>query len=300
MLVETRGPLGLITLNRPKALNALSGSMIEIIEPALAVWAKDDRIAAVLIRGAGGKAFCAGGDVRAIATGGDSPEARRMKAAYFAAEYRLNYHIHTFAKPFIALIDGITMGGGCGLVAPRQPCRRDRADPAGHGRRRCWGCSRMSAPPGSSTALPARWASISACPACGCGASDLVALGMAQVMVPSDRAEALIADLAAGPLDTAAIDAALARHAGDAGASQVAARQSAVEPAFRRRHGRGDRRDAGRRRGGVGKRDTGDDQARFADQSEDHAAPAARRKAHRSGRDVPDRIPPGRALHDRP
>ena len=111
VLTETRGGLGLITLNRPKALNALSGSMIEIIEPALASWAKDDRIQAVLIKANGGKAFCAGGDVRAIATAGNAPEAQRLKAAYFAAEYRLNYHIHTFGKPFIAVHCGAIPAG---------------------------------------------------------------------------------------------------------------------------------------------------------------------------------------------
>ncbi|MEI9988302.1 MAG: enoyl-CoA hydratase/isomerase family protein [Aliidongia sp.] len=299
VLVETRGPLGLITLNRPKALNALSGSMIEIIEPALAVWAKDDRIAAVLIRGAGGKAFCAGGDVRAIATGGDSPEARRMKAAYFAAEYRLNYHIHTFAKPFIALIDGITMGGGCGLslhgshvVATERTLLAMPETVLGlfPDVGATWFLNRLAGEMGVYLGLSG----------VRLRASDLVALGMAQVMVPSDRAEALIADLAAGPLDTAAIDAALARHAGDAGASQVAARQSAVDRLFAGATVEAIAETLGRRRGGVGKRDTGDDQARFADQPEDHAAPAARRKAHRSGRDVPDRIPPRRALHHRP
>jgi enoyl-CoA hydratase len=230
-LVEIQGGLGIITLNRPKALNALSLGMIEIIEAAMAGWAKDDRVGAVLIRGAGGKAFCAGGDVRAIATADPSPEAQRLKRAFFAGEYRLNYHIHTYAKPFIAVIDGITMGGGCGLSL--------------HG-------SHVVATERTALAMPetvlglfpdvgATWFLNQLAGEMGVylglsgvrlRANDLVALGMAQVMVPSDRTEALIADLAAGPLDKAAIDAALARHAGDAGASHVAARQSAVDRLF--------------------------------------------------------------------
>jgi enoyl-CoA hydratase len=231
VLVETRGPLGLITLNRPKALNALSGSMIEIIEPALAAWARDDRIQAVLIRAAGGKAFCAGGDVRAIAAGGDTPEARRRKAAYFAAEYRLNYHIHTFAKPFVAVIDGITMGGGCGLSL--------------HG-------SHVVATERTLLAMPetvlglfpdvgATWFLNELVGEMGVylglsgvrlRADDLVALGLAQQVVPSDRAEALIDDLASGPLDKAAIDAALARHAVPPGASAIASRQGEIDTLF--------------------------------------------------------------------
>src|ERR1700735_696808 len=114
VLIETRGRLGLITLNRPKALNALSLGMIEVIEAALADWGGDERVGAVLIHGAGDKAFRGGWDVRAIATHG-SPEIERLKRQFFAAEYRLNYHIHTYAKPLLALIDGTTLGGGCGL-----------------------------------------------------------------------------------------------------------------------------------------------------------------------------------------
>src|ERR1700723_1740344 len=96
VLVETRGRLGLITLNRLKALNALSLGMIETIEAALAAWAEDDRVGAVMIQGAGDKAFCAGGDFRAIASTYGSPETARLKRLFFAREYRLNHHIHTY------------------------------------------------------------------------------------------------------------------------------------------------------------------------------------------------------------
>lgn len=118
VLLETRGPLGLVTLDRRKALNALDLAMIRAIHPQLAGWARDPEVKAVVIRGAGGKAFCAGGDVRAVAAslGGPVAEGQEPLArAYFREEYALNHLIHHYAKPFIALVDGISMGGGLGL-----------------------------------------------------------------------------------------------------------------------------------------------------------------------------------------
>ncbi|MGZ3457438.1 MAG: enoyl-CoA hydratase/isomerase family protein, partial [Archangium sp.] len=74
VLLETRGPVGLVTLNRPKALNALDLGMIRALHPALEAWASDSQVKAVVIRGAGGRAFCSGGDVRAVALSmGSSP-----------------------------------------------------------------------------------------------------------------------------------------------------------------------------------------------------------------------------------
>ncbi len=119
VLLERRGPLGVITLNRPKALNALSLPMIRAIEPQLEAWADEPEVAAVLITGAGERAFCAGGDIRAVY---DHGLARRRGEAdeaddrdFFRAEYTLNHRIHRYPKPFIALVDGISMGGGVGL-----------------------------------------------------------------------------------------------------------------------------------------------------------------------------------------
>jgi enoyl-CoA hydratase len=116
--LETRGPIGLVTLDRPKALNALSLEMIRAIHPRLDAWASDPAVKAVVIRGAGGKAFCAGGDVRAVALslGKPVPEGEEPLArAYFREEYALNHRIHHYPKPYIALVDGISMGGGLGL-----------------------------------------------------------------------------------------------------------------------------------------------------------------------------------------
>lgn len=118
VLLERRGPVGLVTLNRPKALNALDLGMIRALHPALELWARDAEVKAVVIRGAGGRAFCSGGDVRAVALslGSPPPEGQEpLSRAFFREEYRLNHLIHHYPKPYIALVDGICMGGGLGL-----------------------------------------------------------------------------------------------------------------------------------------------------------------------------------------
>ena len=112
------GRLGLITLDRPKALNALTLPMIGLIRPQLAEWACDDQVAAVVIRGAGDRAFCAGGDVVAVYRDGLAAKRKAgsgLTQTFFQHEYRLNHQIHTFPKPYVSLIDGISMGGGVGL-----------------------------------------------------------------------------------------------------------------------------------------------------------------------------------------
>jgi len=114
-----RGSLGLITMTRPKALNALTLSMINLIHPALQAWAADAAVQAVVIEGEGDRAFCAGGDVRAVWEAGRAGHVAgvpgSLTADFFRAEYRLNHLIHHYPKPYIALIDGVTMGGGVGL-----------------------------------------------------------------------------------------------------------------------------------------------------------------------------------------
>uniref|UniRef100_A0A0P4WLH6 3-hydroxyisobutyryl-CoA hydrolase, mitochondrial n=1 Tax=Scylla olivacea TaxID=85551 RepID=A0A0P4WLH6_SCYOL len=102
---------GVITLNRPKALNALNHEMIQLIQPRLKEWEATKSM--VIIKGAGEKAFCAGGDVRAIVETVGKPDA--LGECFFRDEYILNCLIGTLHIPYIALIDGITMGGGVGL-----------------------------------------------------------------------------------------------------------------------------------------------------------------------------------------
>jgi len=118
VLAERRGHLGIVTLNRPQALNALSLQMIRDVTGQLLAWRDDGQVAAVLLRGANrpGKApaFCAGGDIRYFheaAHAGDP-----TLEDFFSEEYALNHLIHTFGKPSFVLMDGITMGGGMGLA----------------------------------------------------------------------------------------------------------------------------------------------------------------------------------------
>jgi enoyl-CoA hydratase len=113
VLVMRDGGLGRLTLNRPQALHALDLGMVEAMTASLLEWRSDPRIGAVLIDHAGPRGFCAGGDIRMLAESGqgDGSAAR----AFFHAEYRLNHLLHSFPKPVVALIDGVTMGGGVGI-----------------------------------------------------------------------------------------------------------------------------------------------------------------------------------------
>jgi enoyl-CoA hydratase/carnithine racemase len=114
VIIEQDQRVGRLSLNRPTALNALNHDMIQAIAQALAAWRDRPDIHAVVIEGMGGRAFCAGGDIRAIrdaALAGDSSTIE----SFFADEYALNRRIAEYPKPYVALIDGICMGGGIGL-----------------------------------------------------------------------------------------------------------------------------------------------------------------------------------------
>jgi enoyl-CoA hydratase len=113
ILFEESGKAGVITLNRPKALNALTMAMVEEMTATLERWAGDDAVCHVVIRASGGKAFSAGGDIRALYDWGRARDPRFFD--FFRAEYMLNTRIKRFPKPYVALIDGITMGGGVGV-----------------------------------------------------------------------------------------------------------------------------------------------------------------------------------------
>ncbi|MFZ1427445.1 MAG: enoyl-CoA hydratase/isomerase family protein [Geminicoccaceae bacterium] len=111
---ERRGRLGIVILDRPRALNALTWGMVRELSRWLAVWREDPKIAAVLVKAAPGRAFCAGGDIKAVT---DVVRAGGVSAAlpFFREEYRLNWRIHSFPKPYVALLDGFTFGGGVGI-----------------------------------------------------------------------------------------------------------------------------------------------------------------------------------------
>ncbi|HUS55903.1 MAG TPA: enoyl-CoA hydratase/isomerase family protein [Thermohalobaculum sp.] len=113
ILFERRGKLGLITLNRPEALNALTHDMILRLERQLDDWRDDPSVTVVAIQSAGDRAFCAGGDVRALYDAGKVDGRNNWK--FYADEYRLNAKIKNYSKPYVSLMDGIVMGGGVGV-----------------------------------------------------------------------------------------------------------------------------------------------------------------------------------------
>ena len=232
VLVETRGALGIVTLNRPKALNALSLGMIRAVDRALIRFAADDAIGAVLIRGAGEKAFCAGGDVRALVTAPAGVDKDRLARDFFAEEYRLNFRVHTYPKPFVAVIDGVTMGGGCGLsLHSNLVVATERT---------------MVAMPETVLGLfpdvGATWF-LNQCPgeigAClgltgrRMKAADLKALGLASHFIPSSDLDTLVAALAAAPgLDRDVVETLLDAHGQDAGPAGILEDRAAIDRAF--------------------------------------------------------------------
>src|SRR6476646_9381014 len=117
ILFEVKDGLGLITLNRPKALNALTHGMILELERVIPDWEKNPAIKAVILRGAGDRAFCAGGDVTNLYRESRENPSGTLRRDFFRDEYIVNRRIYRYAKPWISLIDGINMGGGVGLSA---------------------------------------------------------------------------------------------------------------------------------------------------------------------------------------
>ena len=192
------GNLGHITLNRPKALNALTYAMCEEITRLLVQWENDPKIGAVLIDGAGERAFCAGGDVILLHDSGKAGDSRAE--AFWRIEYALNELIHRYSKPYITLIDGFVMGGGVGLSV--------------HGRLRVAGDDTLFAMPetgigyfpdvGGTYFLPrlgidiGQWLGLTGA---RLGAAQTCAIGVANAYVPSAQHGALIEALGRANLD---------------------------------------------------------------------------------------------------
>ncbi|MEP1230623.1 MAG: enoyl-CoA hydratase/isomerase family protein [Litorimonas sp.] len=197
------GNLGHITLNRPKALNALTYAMCEDITRLLVAWEEDNTIGAVLIDGAGDRAFCAGGDVILLHDSGKAGDKRGEE--FWRLEYMLNELIHRYSKPYITLIDGFVMGGGVGLSV--------------HGRLRVAGDDTMFAMPetgigyfpdvGGTYFLPrinyadmgyeiGQWLGLTGA---RLNAGQACAAGIANAYVPSAKHSAFIEALGAAQLD---------------------------------------------------------------------------------------------------
>ncbi|MBU1377864.1 MAG: enoyl-CoA hydratase/isomerase family protein [Alphaproteobacteria bacterium] len=118
VVTRIEGKVGRITLNRPQALHALNTNMIALMTEALLAWQDDPAVELVLIDHSGERGFCAGGDIRMLAESGAGDGAAARE--FFFTEYRLNHLLFNYAKPRVAIMDGITMGGGVGLS---RPCR---------------------------------------------------------------------------------------------------------------------------------------------------------------------------------
>jgi len=204
VLFERRGAAGLITLNRPKALNALTHGMCLALKAQLDEWAGDAAIKAVIVRGAGERAFCAGGDIRALYDSGRAGTPYALD--FYRDEYILDATIKHFPKPYVALIRGIVMGGGVGVSL--------------HGSHRVADESTMFAMPETGIGLfpdvggsyflprlPGETGMYLALTGARLKSADALNSGVATHFVPAAKTETLIERLAAGDAPNAAIGA---------------------------------------------------------------------------------------------
>ncbi|MFJ3926036.1 enoyl-CoA hydratase/isomerase family protein [Streptomyces sp. NPDC090022] len=197
VLLAVEGRAGHITLNRPKALNALSHPMVLRIGEALTAWERDPSVQTVVISGAGERGLCAGGDIRAIHA--DARAGGHASADFWRDEYRLNARIARYPKPYVAFMDGIVMGGGVGVSAHgsvRIVTERSRVAMPETGIGfvpDVGGTYLLALAPGElGTHLALTGAAI--------GPADALLAGLADHFVPSDRLGALAADLALSPV----------------------------------------------------------------------------------------------------
>ena len=226
VLVEREGAVGRLRLNRPGQLHALNLAMCEAMLDALEQWRGDEGVRAVVLDHADGRGFCAGGDIRMLADSGagDGAAAR----AFFHAEYRLNHRLFTYVKPTVAVMDGITMGGGVGIALPcryRIATERTRlAMPetgiglfpdVGGG----WYLSRLPGRIGQYLALTGHRVS----------GADCLALGLATHYLASERVAAAKQATLARPDDIAAVLDGLAERPGD---GTLPAQRGAIDRLF--------------------------------------------------------------------
>lgn len=224
VLTHRQGALGRIVLNRPKALNALTHDMVRRIDAALTAWEHDDGVRLVVISGAGERGLCAGGDIRAIHA--DAVSGGTASLDFWRDEYRLNARIARYPKTYVAIMDGIVMGGGVGISAHgavRIVTERSTiAMPeTGIGFVPDVGGTRLlaRAPGESGTHLALTGSAI--------GAGDAIACGLADHFVPSHRLDAVIEALATGtPADV------LGRFADPAPSGELAERRAWIDTCY--------------------------------------------------------------------
>jgi enoyl-CoA hydratase len=226
ILFERRGAAGVVTLNRPKALNAVTHAMVLALRAQLDRWADDPAVTRVVITGAGERAFSAGGDIRALY---DLGKAGRFDEAlqFWRDEYPLNAAIKNYRKPYVALIDGIVLGGGVGVSV--------------HGSHRVAGDRFSFAMPevgigffpdvGATWFLPRMPGELGTyCALTGerFGIADGVAAGIATHRIPSARFPALLEALSG----TVSVDAVLAAFMEPAGGGPIGERRTAIDRVF--------------------------------------------------------------------
>ena len=231
VIIERRGSAGIIRLNRPKALNSLTLPMVRTITSALEEFAIDPAIAAVIVKGEGERGFCAGGDIRLLHQSGK--EGSDGAETFWREEFRLNHAISRYPKPYVVLMDGITMGGGVGLSA--------------HGSRRSDNERTRHAKPetgigyfpdvGATWLLPrapgeaGTWLGLTGLTV---DAADVLHAGFADHCVASSALPVLIDAIAALPASASAADvhALIKTMATDAGESRLAANRDVIDRAF--------------------------------------------------------------------
>jgi enoyl-CoA hydratase len=228
VLVNVSRGVGLITLNRPKAINSLTHPMVNAISPVLTDWAHNDDVHTVLVDGAGERGLCAGGDIVALyhSAREDGPNKGKDARNFWYDEYLLNARIGRFPKPYVALMDGIVMGGGVGI--------------AGHGSVRVvTDTTKMAMPEvgigfipdvGGTLILsraPGQLGLHAALTGATFGAGDAIAMGFADHFVPHDAIAAFKDSVIAD-----GVDAALAAHAAEAPASQFLAQREWIDECY--------------------------------------------------------------------
>jgi enoyl-CoA hydratase len=232
VIVSREGSLGRLHLNRPKALNSLTLEMVRLIDAALTGFDADDRVASVLITGNGDRGLCAGGDIIALygsITAGDGQAIR-----FWAEEYRLNARIAAFAKPYVAFMDGITMGGGVGVSV--------------HGSHRIVTERTRLAMPETGIGFfpdvgvtwilgqrsPGEVGTYIGLTGASLGAGDAIYAGFADAYMPAARLGALIATLAALPAgcDDAAVTAAIQGLSDPVPVATLAAHRTLIDATF--------------------------------------------------------------------
>jgi enoyl-CoA hydratase len=223
---ERTGGAGRITLDRPAKINALTPAMVRGVRSVLERWADDDSLRTVVLDGAGPRGFCAGGDLRAVLG------AFHTAAAFWTDEYRLNARIAGYAKPIVAFMTGIVMGGGVGLSA--------------HARHRVVsGSTRLAMPEVALGIIPdvgATWllsrspgeiGTYFALTGTSVGPADALLLGLADAFVPETGIDALrTALLREAPPNDAAVREIIARYAAPAGPAPLAAERASIDHWF--------------------------------------------------------------------